>query len=721
MSELSRIKDRYYILATSSITDPYRLVLKQGDTFAVFNRFGDISPIGKGDAGIYHEGTRMVSWYELRIHGKRPLLLSSEVSEDNTHLSIDLTNPDILSRGNRFLKRNTIHIMRSIVLMDGYCFEQLRIKNFGQESLEFKIEIITDADFKDVFEIRGLRRHRKGRIMPLLYEERCMKISYEGLDKVVRTTTLSFSDTPYKTEGKTFYFSITLPPHKTRYLYSTVSCNRKNCRDDPSDFKWAMRNSVKKHVRLTSNFADIYTSNELFNESIKRAISDLQIMLTETKYGLYPYGGIPWYCTAFGRDGIITALESLWINPEIAKGVLMYLAANQAQDSDARRVSEPGKILHETRKGEMAAMNEIPFGLYYGSIDSTPLFIMLAGAYWKRTGDIHLIKRIWKNIELALLWMDKYGDIDQDGFLEYIPHKNGLVNQGWKDSYDAVFHKDGTFPEGHIALCEVQGYMYSAKREAARLAAIVGKKQLAERLLKESETLRRKFNKEFWDEKLGSYVLALDGKKKPCRVMTSNAGHALFTGIAYADKAKKTADRLLSDAMFSGWGIRTVSSDEVLYNPISYHNGSVWPHDNALIARGLSSYGFKEHFMRVFTAIFDAAIFMEFRRLPELFSGFHRRKGVGPTLYPFACSPQAWAAGSLLMMLQACLGIEFEPENNSVILKNPFLPPFLEQVRLNNLTATYKNKVDLTLRRYGEDVTIEVIKKSRDLNIIVIK
>ncbi len=719
--EVSRIKDRYYIAATSSMIDPQRLILKEEDLFGVFDRFGDILPMGKNEQGLYYEGTRFVSYCELRIGGLRPLFLSSSVDEEDLVLTVDLTNPDLYSKGRLVIKKDTVHIMRSKVLFERKCLDFIRIRNFGLQPVELSLDFSVDADFKDIFEVRGLKRKKRGRLFPPEYGDRGMALAYEGLDGVRRVTSLAFSRPPDAVRAKSFSFKIDLPPGGREDLLVTIGCGTVDEQQGGSSFDETVRKARRKLARKTRNCTEIYTSNEQFNESLKRALSDINMMLTETDCGLYPYGGIPWFCTPFGRDGIITALEVLWINPELAKGVLLYLSARQARELDRTKAAEPGKILHEARGNEMAALEEIPFGLYYGSVDSTPLFLMLAGAYWRRTGDRALISGIWENIEAALLWMEKYGDVDGDGFLEYVPHKRGLRNQGWKDSHDSIFHRDGSLAEGPIALCEVQGYQYAAKREAALLAGVVGKADLAQKLEREAEELRERFNAAFWDDELGAYVLALDGAKRPCRVLSSNAGQVLFTGIADPAKASRVAETLTSDGMFSGWGIRTIGSREALYNPMSYHNGSVWPHDNAMIAHGMSSYGLREHFIKVFTGIFDASLFMEFQRLPELFCGFRRRSGAPPTLYPVACVPQTWAAGSLLLMLQASLRLAFEADKGRIIFRQPVLPGFLKQVVLKNLTVRGKKGVDLLIRRYGEDVTIEVLRKPEDVSVLIIK
>jgi glycogen debranching enzyme len=464
----------------------------------------------------------------------------------------------------------------------------------------------------------------------------------------------------------------------------------------------------------------MYSSNSRFNDWINRSFADVQMMMVGNPEPNYPYAGVPWFSTVFGRDGIITALQMLWLNPAMAKGVLECLASTQATEIDAAIEAEPGKILHEMRQGEMAALGEVPFGRYYGSVDATPLFIILAGAYYERTADCPFIQHLWPHIERALRWIDDFGDADGDGFVEYRQRsEKGLVQQGWKDSNDSIFHADGSLAEAPVALCEVQGYVYAAKLAAARLCRFAGSSQRSAALEVEAENLRTRFEKHFWCDELSTYVLALDGRKRPCQVRTSNAGHCLYTGIASPDRARRVAETLFQPESFSGWGVRTVASGESRYNPLSYHNGSIWPHDNSLIASGLAKYGFKNRAGQILMGLLDLSSMVDLHRLPELFCGFDRRPGDGPTLYPVACSPQAWAAAAPFLILRACLGISINAERKRIVFDDPYLPEGIPTLTINDLRCGDVS-VDLLLERRSNSVLVHKADTRSTIEIVTI-
>ncbi|HEY0732484.1 MAG TPA: amylo-alpha-1,6-glucosidase [Chitinophagaceae bacterium] len=707
MGDIIQLENKFYISVNSTYADDRVRVLNHIDSFGIFDRWGDIKQLGEEVQGIYHNGMRYISELQLRINGKRPLLLSSSVKEKNEILSVDLTNP-ILQGEDRTIQKDEIYLGRSKFIRNGSCYERIRLNNYGTEFCKFNLSIEFGADFKDIFEVRGMTREKRGEITEIRHlPDAKLSISYLGLDGVTRITQICFENKPdsWENHSKALY-NIEMPPHDEQYIEYTIQFLTEDESPQYMKFLEAQDKLNNELEDATKIIAKLTASNDQLNQWIERSQHDLISLLADTAYGKYPYAGVPWYNTAFGRDGIITALETLWVAPDIARDVLRYLAHTQATEINTYQDAEPGKIIHEVRGGEMVAMNEIPFKRYYGSVDSTPLFIMLAGAYYTRTADESFVREIWPNIKAALEWIDTYGDINGDGFIEY-QHKsvNGLTNQGWKDSHDSIMYENGNLAESPIAPCEVQGYVYDAKIQAAKLARLLNDNELADKLDHQAATLKKRFNEVFWDEELSCYVLALDGKGKPCRVVSSNAGHTLFTSIADKDKAKKLVERLFQPDMFNGWGIRTLGKNEKRYNPMSYHNGSVWPHDVSLIARGLSKYGYTEETLKLATSLFDASLFIELQRLPELFCGFDRRKGEGPTNYPVACSPQAWAVATVYMLLESCLHIDIYAEQKKVYFYNPVIPVGTEEIFIHQLKLG-DGYADLEL--YTENGTVGV-------------
>ncbi|HEY6467896.1 MAG TPA: amylo-alpha-1,6-glucosidase [Candidatus Acidoferrales bacterium] len=687
MKDVIEVDHQYYLLATSSLADDRSRVLKYGKTFGVFNRFGDIESVGLAEQGIYHEGTRYLSRFVLKLGGESPQLLRSTVRDDNSFLTVDAMNVDLSDGEFVSIPRGAIHLFRSKFLRWGVCYELVRLSNYSLDWIEPFITCEFGADYRDIFEVRGAQRAKRGQCMAPRIEDSAIVFSYEGLDNVLRSTRIEFAVKPKTLSSSSARFEFGLRPKEEASLYITTSCEEDHRRVTIVGFDQALQRSTGEIENATLNRASIAASDPRFNAWVRRSAADIQMMLAGNPEGAYPYGGVPWFSTVFGRDGIITARELLWIDPEIAKSVLKFLAETQATEGNREQDAEPGKIIHEMRGGEMAALKEIPFGRYYGSIDSTPLFVMLAGDYLDRTDDREFLHSIWPNVLAALNWIDEYGDVDGDCFIEYkAKSARGLIQQGWKDSHDAVFYADGYIAEPPIALCEVQGYAYAAKLAGAKLAQAFGAEGFAERLNQQAHELQAKFNHDFWDEELGTFVLALDGLKRKCSVKSSNPGHCLFSGIASQERAARVAESLLGDELFSGWGVRTLGSGEVRYNPMSYHNGSVWPHDNAIAAYGLARYGFYDQAARIFSTMLDVSEFMDLHRLPELFCGFHRRAhSEGPTLYPVACSPQSWAAGAIYLLVEACLGIRFDLSNRSIQLRGKSLPDFLRGLTIPNL------------------------------------
>ncbi len=692
--------------------------LKEGDTFLVADPRGDIRRGDAGEQGIYHRGTRMVSRLELLLAGEAPALLSSTVRRDNTFHAVDLAD-----------RERRVHVFRGQALWAGAFHERIRLTGYGSAPGRVELALRVGADFVDIFEVRGLARKRRGRARIHVRDPRTLVLVYEGLDGVERRATVRFSRPPDRLrtlpgeEAPTgeAIFAVTPAPRQPVELEYRVEFAPRD-REHPPAETWeeAVRSLAQRRSEELAAGAAIVTSHEEFNAWVERSRADLLMLTTPTEYGPYPYAGVPWFSTVFGRDGLVSALEVLSFDPAPARGVLRCLGATQADRDDPETDAEPGKILHEMRHGEMAATGEVPYARYYGSVDATPLYVLLAGAAWRRTGDRELLAETWPHVERALAWITGPGDPDGDGLVEYRRRSpTGLRNQGWKDSDDAVFHADGRLAEGPIALVEVQGYVHAAFKEAAGLAAAVGLEDRSRELRERAVALRRVVHQRFWSEELGTFALALDGEKRPCLVRASNAGHLLWTGTASREQARRTRDTLLSPGMYSGWGVRTVDAGAARYNPMSYHDGSVWPHDTAIVARGLARYGFKREAARILADLLEVTRYSGNQRLPELFCGFPRRPGEGPTLYPVACSPQAWAAGAVFFLVEACLGLSVHAARGLVRLERPWLPDGIEVLEIRDLRVG-EARVDLRVTRRGEVVGPEVLRRDGEVELQVL-
>jgi glycogen debranching enzyme len=670
-----------------------QFALKEGDTFLVADARGDVS--GAAD-GLFREDTRVLSELTLTLAGERPSLLSSGVSQDNLYFTAHMTNEPLPSLGENPTPKAVMHIERKRFIWAGRIFERIQLANYSDLAAGATLRLGFGADFRDMFEVRGQRRARRGEGMTPDLRERGVGLRYRGLDDVTRSVSIDYSEPPHRLDERCAEFDIALAPRGGWTLYMEVGPD--HAEPSRARFRQSAARAWRSLRLRRQRGARLLTSGRPFQSWLDKSRADLALLTTDMPTGPYPYAGIPWFSTPFGRDAIITSMQTLWFDPGLARGVLAYLAENQAHETSAFRDSEPGKIMHETRKGEMAAANELPFGRYYGGVDTTPLFVMLAGAYARRTGDKAFIQSVWPALNAAAGWLEARAAAHPHGLIAYARGEaTGLVNQGWKDSHDSVFHADGSHVEGPIALVEVQGYAYRAYRDMAELAEWMDDAAAVPHWRQRAQTMRRTVERMFWMEDASFYALALDGTGRPCAVRSSNAGHLLFVGLPRRHRAEAVARQLLSRPLDSGWGVRTLAVDTIRFNPMSYHNGSVWPHDVAVCASGMSRYGEREGVVRLLSDLFEAASHFGMR-LPELFCGFERGAGQPPVAYPVACLPQAWASGSVFMLLQACLGLRIDGKRGRVLVERPALPSGIDRLRLRGLDVGGQ-RLDLSFRR----------------------
>ncbi|MBV8358887.1 MAG: amylo-alpha-1,6-glucosidase [Deltaproteobacteria bacterium] len=696
-----------------------------GDSFAVFEAGGDILRTPDEPLGFFHRDTRYLSRFELRIAGEPPYFLNSYTSRENAQLRINLSNPDLGDGGEKIeLPRNSIQIERNWVIADTGLFHKVSLINYARLPIEIPLDFLFEVDFADVFEVRGFKRSSHGRHLEPVVGSDSLTYLYEGLDGVRRFTQIVFHTPPAALETGRASFLFTLEPDKQKELEVRIigGCEETGTSSQtPARFDDALVRRRSEIGRLNAGWSRISSSHELLDLLLQRSIADLTAMIRFSPEGTFLMAGIPWFATLFGRDSILTALFALPFNPALAVGTLKTLAGLQGSRIDSRRDEQPGKIVHEIRHGELAATNEIPFGQYYGSVDATPLFLWLLGRYVETTGDLELADQLWSNVERALDCIKKWGDRDGDTYVEYVretPH--GLANQGWKDSFDAISHADGSLARPPIALCEVQGYVYAAYTSIGSIARRLGHDELATELNQSAALLRSRFSHDFWLEHERTVALALDADKQPCRVMSSNAGHCLATNLLNREQAEALAERLMAEDMFTGWGIRTLSSRERRYNPMSYHNGSVWPHDNALIAAGLARFKRRQDTIRILDGLLQAAWQFKTGSLPELFCGFPREERLGPVPYPVACHPQAWSAASIFMILQSMLGIEVLGSERKLMIDSPTMPDWLDWLKIEGLKVG-DGDVSLIVRRVPEGASVGVIERHGNVSVEVRK
>jgi glycogen debranching enzyme len=678
-----------------------RYTLKDADTFLLADALGDIQG---HDDGLFASDTRILSRLEMDVAGRRPSLLGAAISQDNTVFTSHLTNRPLAALGELSIPKGVIHIERCRFLWSSRVYERLRLTNFSGVEARVPLTLCFAADFADIFEVQGHRRARRGELLSPRVQQSAVLLAYRGLDDRLRTTEIRFSLTPTHLAAGEARFSFDLRRGEVAQLFLEIGADSA-APPSAERFNGALQDLNASMQQRIAEGARIDSSGRLFSAWTDRSRADLALLTTPLATGPYPYAGIPWFATQFGRDAIITALQTLWLNPPLAAGVLRFLALTQAREESAFRDSEPGKIMHEMRRGEMAVLHEVPFRQYYGGVDTTPLFVMLAGAYAQRTGDYALIEQIWANLLAATAWIERRLDRSAGGFIDYARGADtGLVNQGWKDSQDSIFHADGALPRGPVAVVEVQGYAYAALSAMAALAAARGDDAASERWRLRARQLAAAIEERFWIEPMKFYAIALDGDGTPCQVRASNAGHLLYCGVPDPQRAALVAAELLSERFATGWGIRTLAEGEARYNPMSYHNGAIWPHDTALCAAGIARYLGRRPLVQILSGLFEAATQFTMR-LPELFCGFARVAGQAPTPYPVACLPQAWACGSVFMLLQACLGVRIDGARKEVHVEAPQLPIGIEELAIRALPVG-DACIDLEFQRIGNEVVV---------------
>jgi glycogen debranching enzyme len=696
------------------------LVLKAGTRFLCARPDGDLSARELKRVGLYADDMRYLSRFTLSFGQTKPVLLSHSL-ESGHRATVNATNPDLRDLRGAPVAQETLNLRRTLIVEEClYC--QLELHNYGPRTVALPLEIGLEADFADIFEIRGVStREHRGRALPPRVEDEQVVFSYRAPDGVVSDTVVAFDVPPSGSEADgeraTLRWELQLEPRRPVSLLLSVAPSPSRSRRRARDPRRACRRLDAQARSWSEGCTQIDTDNELFQALVDASLRDLHALITPTGDGRLLAAGIPWYVAPFGRDSLLAAYQCLMLTPQLARDTLLVLAGLQARAEEPWRDAEPGKILHELRSGELARLGLIPHTPYYGTVDATPLFVMLAASYHRWSGDLETLASIRLAIDRALQWIDSYGDLDGDGFVEYERRSPaGLRNQGWKDSEDSIVHADGSLAQGPIALVEVQGYVYRAKTEIADLYDAFGEADRARELRRQAQQLGRAFNDAFWNPQEGTFALALDGRKHQVASVTSNPGHCLYCGIVQPSKAAALADRLMAADMFAGWGVRTLSADSPAYNPMSYHNGSIWPHDNAIIAAGFKRYGLTEPAQRIAGAVYDIATHSRDSRLAELYCGFDRSHTAEIVDYPVACMPQAWAAAAPFMLLQAILGINAHAPQGTLEVIQPDLPAWLQRTTLRGLRVG-EATVGLAFARHDGVTAFSLVDQQGQVNV----
>ncbi|MBS9395769.1 MAG: amylo-alpha-1,6-glucosidase [Dolichospermum sp. LBC05a] len=710
------------------------ITVKDDDLFLVTDTMGNISDCylygSTPSMGMFCRDTRFLSRLELQIEGRSPILLSSN-ADKGFALSVLCTNPDL----DNLFKADTVGIRRELVL-NGALFEEIEVANYNTTSIVFELSLSFDADFVDLFEVRGHHRQKRGRLLhlneltsdhvapssPQTHKEESLTLAYQGLDASIMESLIQFQHLqPTRFHGSTAVWRIELASHETKKLGYRLNMFTDNQPSSTisaaSTLAQAKAAELMEEQNWLQQITRISSDKSLFNRVISRAEQDIYLLLQSFGKHKTVSAGVPWFSTLFGRDSIITASQTLMLNSKIAKETLILLAEYQGQTDNIWREEEPGKILHELRLGEMARCQEIPHTPYYGTVDATPLWLMLYAEYYSWTHDQETLEALWPNALAAMGWIDR--QLQETGYLSYArKSKGGLINQGWKDSGDCIVNRKGELAIGPISLCEVQAYVYAAKNRLAEIAKIQQRPDLEELWQTEARQLRAKFNQDFWLEDEDFCALALDGEGKPVDSISSNPGHCLNLGIFTSTKAYSVAERLRAADMFNGWGIRTLSSLSPAYNPMGYHTGSVWPHDNSMIGMGLRSLGLIDQSLELFQGLFNMTSQQPYQRPPELFCGYEMNGDNAPVQYPVACTPQAWATGSIFQLLQMMVNLVPDAQNNCLRIIDPALPESINNLSFHNLRVG-GTILDLEFERIGSTTACRVAKKRGNLRVVI--